>query len=268
MKKAIISFAVLAMALMTFFSCTKEGTPALPEDAVSGALFSVSPYQKVAFSKGNLWAIYTDRGIRFKFADHQYDYIGHECDTLDLFCWAALGSNWGINTEYISTEFKDWGGAVGKKGQWRTLTADEWCYLLDLDGYGRGFGPEFFKYSVEVCGVTDCLVIAPDGNKVEIAGSYDETSWAAAEKLGFVCLPPAGGKDSGSIFIAGNAGFYWSSTFDYYNSACCFYFDDEDAFCTDLSLYDGGSVRLVSDREATTSLDRLFEGGGRRGVIR
>jgi len=117
------------------------------------AEFSVSPTKKVYFSKANLTWNETDG---YHFHDTQFD-EEHSGGTnliypypatgdvtlsgltgLDRFTWGHI-PNQGINTSYYITNQQlsagldpEWGKQMTGEGndQWRTLTADEWNYLL------------------------------------------------------------------------------------------------------------------------------------------
>ena len=130
------------------------------------SLFSVSDTKQVYFSQGNLQ--YQAETNTFRFAPHQYNYVGEENSNIndinylgwiDLFGWGTSGWDNGNvyyhPNDYLSTgiesngfgygpimngltdEFSeaDWGvyNAVTNGGnqtnQWRTLTFDEWVYL-------------------------------------------------------------------------------------------------------------------------------------------
>ena len=149
---------MLIMACMTIvcFSCHKEEelekTP--PEGALTHA-FSVSPTKKVYFAKGNLQ--YRASTNIWRFAENQWDTIGsanvNRSATydgwIDLFCYGASGYNSAVpygfydNSIYgdycqedISGTNYDWGSfnpisnAGNKSGLWRTMTYEEWNYLL------------------------------------------------------------------------------------------------------------------------------------------
>ena len=112
-------------------------------DGVINSEFSVSPTQKVHFSKGNLQ--YRASTNTWRFAEHQWDFIGYspankyetEKDWRDLFGWGTGKNpmNTSVDIKKYST-FSDWGkNAINNGGRetsiWRTLTKDEWVYLFD-----------------------------------------------------------------------------------------------------------------------------------------
>ncbi|MBQ0015452.1 MAG: hypothetical protein KBT04_00515, partial [Bacteroidales bacterium] len=134
-------------------------------------LFSVAPGKKVRFSQGNLQyttvgshacADGTTKAGTWRFADHQYDYMGNGNDSIssnytgwiDLFGWGTSGYNecypyltttdgsiYGPSGAYNLTGDSanyDWGvyNAISNggnvAGKWRTLTKDEWEYLFRI----------------------------------------------------------------------------------------------------------------------------------------
>ena len=70
--------------------------------------FSVSSYQKVRFSRGNLQ--YNESNILYQFAKNQWNVAGDGC--IDLFVWS--------DDTFSSID----------DGAWRLLSSDEWAYLL------------------------------------------------------------------------------------------------------------------------------------------
>ena len=137
-----------------------------PTGALSGKFTINSSGTQVYFSKGNLQYIGSASTPYWKFADHQYDYLGTttsqngstETVDRDLFGWGTSGSapsdqtarapyyTTATNTNYVSnitttgtswgvgSEW-DWGhNAISNGGNtadaWRTLTSTEWTYVF------------------------------------------------------------------------------------------------------------------------------------------
>lgn len=136
----------------------------------SGAIrapYSVSATKQVYFAKGNLQATYNGSSWTWKFAEHQWNYVGSAAantsingdgtvssnGTVDLFGWVGASSTWtGVAMYGISNSTStnststygnvaseplkaDWGsipGVVSAYGDgWYTLTSDEWKYVID-----------------------------------------------------------------------------------------------------------------------------------------
>ncbi len=179
-----------------------------PEGAVSG-IFTVSAEgKKVFFSKGNL---YWD-GNSHKFEDRQYNQniSGHK----STFYWSnkeeySRGSEWNLdvnapiafftNADEVTANLSF--TANGQTGLWRTLSKDEWTYLIKRD---NGIG------EATIGGVKGVMIF-PD----EYSG---QTNGLTSIPEGCVFLPA-------SESPLGHVGLYWSSTpdmeFSIYPSASC-----------------------------------------------
>jgi hypothetical protein len=144
---------------------TLDNSSNVPEGAING-LFTINANgDQVYFSQGNLQYIGSAVTPYWKFADHQWDYIGDaqtgtsEMLDRDLFGWGTSGYNhgaicyqpWSISSYddyfkyyaygsynhnlYEFTGQADWGyNAISNGGDeenlWRTLTYYEWSYVL------------------------------------------------------------------------------------------------------------------------------------------
>ena len=268
-------------------SSTGGGSSA-PEGALSGN-FSVSATKKVYFSKGNLQATTTDGGTTWTwaFTENQWDYIGGRSfngsepetgnnfingngtvstnGTVDLFGWVGETCNWEGGAKYGISNAQGWGTADNYGNSttdalksdwgttmgdgWRTLTADEWVYILGGNEGDKRTGSTvgstnngcytFATINTDNTGVNG-LILFPDGETIDenAATSWGAindkiTSWenctkctsdqwtALAEK-GCVFLPAAGyrelsgyGTDKYSaVKEVGTYGRYWSASPD------------------------------------------------------
>lgn len=221
-KKTTAKAVTVERSSVYTFNMTAEFTLALNGE------FSVSASKKVKFSQGNTYAKKNGAAWTWGFYDNQYDYnslstaasrTARTSDTeIDLFTWGY--GDW--STSPTTTEFltahteegetllasEDWSSRIGDGSLWRSLTFEEWMYLLkERDGADTKA-----KEGVTICGKTNCFVIAPDNFAGTIENSYDAAAWAAAEEAGLVCLPAAGMRYSSSVIQANNYGYYWSST--------------------------------------------------------
>lgn len=210
-----------------------------PSDAITG-LFSVrngetAPVKYVHFSKGNLEAKWNGTQYSWDYAYNQNSVIGDSQGntsidsqvsnkSVDLFCWSttATNSNWGIHTQstddYIGGEFKDWGQCIDNNGTWRTLTADEWEYLL-----GRENDKGELLNQVTYINYTDVddhdsgnfgLILYPDDYSGDVTGGdYTSSQWTSMQNAGCVFLP-ATGLRAGSNVSYPTTGFYWTSSAD------------------------------------------------------
>ena len=233
-----------------------QGTYTYPPEPLAGVingLFSVSETKKVYFSKGNLQATYKNSSWTWSFADHQYDALGEAgANTLidgngtvsadgsvDLFGWVgtnsaftgmaafgisnsetigaygntngeALKSDWGTNA--ISN-----GGNVANYG-WRTLTRDEWNYVVSARA-----DADSKKGAATVSGVKGWILLPdawtlPAGANFTAGATsgyttntYTAERWADMESAGAVFLPVTGLR-SGTSMIKQDEGHYWSAT--------------------------------------------------------
>ena len=241
---------------------------------------SVSETKKVQFAPGNLQYLASDNIWRF--AEHQYDYIGKDNENIsttywkwiDLFCWGTgddpikykYGGNY--NT------FTDWGvnpisNGGNEANQWRTLTKDEWIYLGEtrpnaenLSGIGKVNGVNGFIFLADN-GLLPVGITFEPTIREYTTNTYSATQWSWMEALGAVFLPAAGRRDpysSGSNYIyeIQEEGAYWSSSSQKIDESDprlshAYFFKFGDAFLPDYKedyecMY-GMSVRLVKDVE-------------------
>lgn len=175
--------------------------------------FSVAANKKVQFSSGNLQ--YHTGNRTWRFAEHQYDYIGEDNinvgDTakkiwIDMFGWSTDNSNnnYGVNPSNANKDYEglfvDWGTLFSN--EWYTLSKDEWQYLL----HNRQNAPSLQQLaSIEE---TFGILLFPDDwimpNEVNISEPdeygrhpYTIEDWRLLEAAGAVFLPAAGRRTGG-----------------------------------------------------------------------
>lgn len=267
MKKTIIALLSLAAALLAA-GCQKENITDKKDIELKGE-FSVSETKKVHFSRGNLVATIDENGAptAWKFAANQYDYfndgnwtIGTAAGDVDYFGWSTDATTYGINTsqdakDYLGS-FKDWGTAIDDKGTWRTLTADEWEYLLNgrivNGGTKEGYCYQRAYLKQKKTNAIFGIILYPDNYTAQITEEfYAIEQWPELEKAGCVFLPAAGDRyGDGPNGYTGEHGFYWSSSTSSDSSfkAIAFYFH---ASRISPDYYSrrcfGFNVRLVTD---------------------
>ena len=239
--------------------------------------FSVSASQQVLFAPGNLQ--YTQSTTTWSFAENQYDYIGDDnlsgsklADKIDLFGWSGSDyNNFGVSTsntinDYFGS-FVDWGSKqIGSDASntWRTLTNDEWEYLLNTRPNASSL-----KGVAQVNGVNG-LVFLPDNWRcpagvtfnsgfhseysVEAYGQHQTFSaeqWSKLEFAGAVFLPAAGDRYCFDVRYVQGDSYYWSATeYDTYfgtTNACCLLFTSKKAIMDNGGRASGYSVRLVKE---------------------
>lgn len=239
---------------------------ARPAGALKGKFTVNSNGKQVRFSQGNLQYIGSASTPYWKFADKQWESLGNNGQgstnqnvDRDLFGWGTSGYDHGAvcyqpwstsqtNSDYFaynsqfrdlnySTGKADWGynairnGGNQENSGWRTLTNDEWTYLLDERSTESGI-----RFVLGNVNGVDGLILLPDNwnastytlNKTNNDyGGFNANTIGAAdwttilEANGAVFLPKTVGREGTSITTDCN---YWSSTHSDINNAYCVYF--------------------------------------------
>ena len=202
---------------------------AVPDGAISG-VFSVSDSKQVYFSKGNL----RYASSKWSFFDNQYDYYtSHSADAWDHFGWSTSATTYGMSTSSsngdYSGDFVDWGATMG--AGWRTLTSDEWAYLLKTRSASTVNGTENGRYAKAKVNNVPGIILFPDTythpagveaptgvNATDEYGwegnSYTAADWTKMESAGCVFLPAAGCRYGSEMIGLGSYGYYGSATPD------------------------------------------------------
>ena len=262
MKKMLTLCAAAMIAISTMAT----------EGALNGK-FSVSATKKVYFSKGNLQ--YQASTGKWRFAEKQWHFVGgsstgvvyendEKCSNklisntytgwIDLFGWGT-GNNPTLATEDDGdySTFTDWGiNKISNGGNadslWRTLTAEEWTYLIRE----RPNADSLFTYATinSKVGTEDVsvvgLILLPDnwvtpagvtvnrllaeGNAVTwktsssseyyeigaskpfLINSYSDSQWQSLEEAGAVFMPWTSYRSAAQMWEADIAGAYWYPT--------------------------------------------------------
>ena len=203
--------------------------PSVPDGAISG-VFSVSDSKQVYFSKGNL----RYASSKWSFFDNQYDYYtSHSADAWDHFGWSTSATTYGMSTSSsngdYSGDFVDWGATMG--AGWRTLTSDEWAYLLKTRSASTVNGTENGRYAKAKVNNVPGIILFPDTythpagveaptgvNATDEYGwegnSYTAADWTKMESAGCVFLPAAGCRYGSEMIGLGSYGYYGSATPD------------------------------------------------------
>ena len=198
-------------------------------------IFSVAKGKKVSFSQGSLQ--YLPAANLWKFADAQYEYLHNSNkynspiyrNWVDLFDWRGVAG----------VSFDDWGknAICGDTSQtWRTLSADEWKYLLhDRKHATELLLPAMVENTLGLVVLPDDWV-CPEGvtlvtlsqtdvtwdeaqrvytysSNIYLSNVFSLTSWQRMEEAGAVFMPASGyiNKD-GVLNACGTVGRYWSSS--------------------------------------------------------
>lgn len=243
MKKSL--FLLLFVPSIVF--AQKNSLDIFYEGILSG-VFSVSPTQTVSFSKGNLQ--FNSSLRQWKFAEHQYDYIGEDPDYIggrpleDMDGWID-SMWWGQNGYYgvypgdtrvptydVNGAFLvDWGYEPVINGgwfnnMWRTLSIDEWQYILK----DRKNAKEKFS-TATVCGVKGLIIlpdnwVLPSGCSFNKENAHYEGNKGTLQKWNvepsdysnnvYYQSQWAKMEKNGALFLPagsiGDLGFYWTSS--------------------------------------------------------
>ena len=316
-KVSLATFEATALSFLTDGALPGLFTVGKGADGTAGTADDV----QVRFSKGNLYASRTSSTSNdwsWGFYDKQYQFhsssmpeistsggsrTAAEGDTeIDLFTWGYDNTSTNtsyslnpVNTTGISghatdgdkqfSASEDWGFQIGDGSTWRTLTKDEWEWLLGSssspssspnpgtncrtsstvngtanarylkckvndgtrDVYGLLIFPDTFTWPTTVTAPG-----ASDINKKNLAWNsvpgYNQTQFEALEGAGAVFLPAAGYRNGSSVSSVGGSGRYWSSTAYDSGNAYYLYFDSSNVF-HDSTFYRflGFSVRLITE---------------------
>jgi len=243
--------------------------------------FAVSATDTIHFSQGNLQ--YRATVDTWQFAGEQYEIIGDGNKNIsptysgwiDLFGWGTGDAPTKASTDYSDyAAYAEWGdnpisNGGNKANMWRTLTKDEWVYLL----HGRSNAEILFGLGT-IDGINGAIML-PD-NWVLPAGvsftasttkgmswqgtsyynanfdsfldnTYSSEEWEVMEAAGAVFLPGADQRIGTSMYYTW-CGYYWSATsidgVEAYSLVCS---DGYFAPTNNSSQYNGLSVRLVQD---------------------
>ena len=240
MKRVMYLF--MLVALTSFMGCEKEeqiqDRNQEEQSPSDNGLFSVAKGRQVRFAPGNL-----EYSGGYRFAAHQYDYG-------DYFGWGTGSNPTCTSTDYNDySSFDDWGSYID--GGWRTLSADEWRYVIeDRANASAKCG------AATVCGVHG-MVLLPDnfsggtfyaGFNGWNTNVYDVSSWSVMEDAGAVFLPASGIRCGTDVTHVGTYAYYWPSTpNNKYGAYYMFFYGggvNNDGYG---DRYYGQSVRLVQD---------------------
>jgi hypothetical protein len=165
----------------------------------------------------------------------------------------------------------------GQAGQWRTLTKDEWVWVLGpnsnpnpgtncrtsstVNGTANArfakakvnnlLGVILFPDSyTHPSGVAQPVGINETGNTGWNGNNYSTTDFGLMQDNGAVFLPAAGGRGGTSVNGVGGNGYYCSASCDLSNGACSVVFYDS-GLNSQINIYRyyGQSVRLVCPAE-------------------
>jgi hypothetical protein len=257
-------------------------------------VFTVGSNTKVFFSLGNLQYIGSANTsystAYWNFADYQWDYLSTNTGQnssnpdvdRDLFGYGTSGYSHGqvcyqpystsqTNSNYYSGNLSgtaDWGynainNGANEVGLWRTLSKNEWNYVLNNRTASTVNGCENARYAKAKVNGAEGVILFPDiyehpagvdpPHSINAptapfsSNTYSADAWMEMEFNGAVFLPAAGVRSGTTVGGGGSYGYYWtaSATNDGDSKAFrLFMSDTELSFGSTNSCY-GYSVRLV-----------------------
>lgn len=256
--------------------------------------FKVSDTKSVYFSRGNLQYIGSATVPYWRFAINQFDCFGvngQGCADAnvdrDLFGWGCTGyqdsdyhsmqtyyypytvnsdkpGRYGPTGKYdLSTSrLSDWGCldiANGAGSAWRTMTRDEWEYLLYTRSTTSGY-----RFVKAIVNDINGLVLLPDNWNAsnyslpyinQASEKYNRTvigrqAWEDIfDTNGAVFLPAAGYRSGVTLYQVQADGDYWTSNYGTEYSALDMCFTGSSIIANSVGRHGGRSVRLVCDVE-------------------
>lgn len=276
MKHIKLLLLVLIVSV-SIISCNGGGTKAetdngstFDENGASKAVFSVSPTKKVRISQGNLQ--YQASTGTWRFAEEQYGTIGEDNKNIsetydgwiDLFGWGTSGWNSGAKAytptasstnpdDYLQSDTcmgkyanADWGvynaisNGGNKKGMWRVMTTDEWCYLT----WERAESIDHIACkNITIDGKYNGTIILPDdwtGPSDLKDTTYTMEQWKQLENLGAVFFPTTGIRNGTTITDLTETSSYWTTVYHLID-------DVWRGECPQVNRSEGLAVRLVQD---------------------
>lgn len=252
---------------------------------------------QIQFAQGNLQATCTSADNdgstqetwTWNFAANQWTYIDNAtannkingngsvstAGTVDLFGWSTSATHFGIHNStddgVYSGDFVDWGSNIGTG--WRTLTKDEWTYLLNTRSGSTVHDKNNVRYAKATINTDDGnggvkgLLLFPDGLTIPSSAAHQWATdlnndwngwttlctideWNDLADMGCVFLPGAGWREGTTVknLLEANPAYvrYWSSTPDGGGSAFFVNFKNDAAgAASQFGRNKGLSVRLV-----------------------
>ena len=257
--------------------------------------FSVSNSTKVMFSKGNL-QYQASPTPTWRFAENQWDYVGNNDNNnsmsatsgnwMDLFGWGTWTGN-NPKPLQISEEAEytwdndDFTGELDNHNDWRTLSLNEWDYLLKERDANKVNNVPNARYAKAMVNNVAGLIVFSDNysqplevttpTNINVPGApytgnnYSADEWNTLADYGAVFMPAAGNRTvttetttegeppttitttTINVNDAGSKGYYWTSTISFHKYIGFDITDVVDNTATNLQF--GCAVRLVRDIE-------------------
>ena len=209
----------------------------IPASALPG-LFTIRDGKQVYFSKGNLWY----NGSVFHFEENQWGYESYNltthvsyfywCKNASVACASSYNDASATPNDVLFTNESSFQVSEETAGMWRTLSIDEWTYLLNTNNASSNARTDANRFAKAKVKNVNGLLIFPDGyndgtaisniegvaavNNIAVGyptSSIKDSDWADMESSGVVFLPAAGNhRDDYYYFSIGTHCNYWSSS--------------------------------------------------------
>lgn len=198
--------------------------------------FSVSETDVVFFSEGNLWADNSAPSVKWHFESNQYSYpTDRDPSHIGYFWWSpmesiACGDGSGVYPETLTNAdilFTNKPGysmlpnpaftVDGKSGVWRSMTVEDWTYLLETRNLNVSFrytDAVTAPITIESVQYKGMFLYPDDYDGSEVSSSM---TWADIKAANIVFLPAAGVFTGGSQEPFTNVGYdgcYWAAECD------------------------------------------------------
>lgn len=251
----------------------------IPQFAVKSVFTVNSTGAKVHFAQGNLWYNKAPGAGNpyWGVEEQQYSIRTYSGDsqtpsnTYGLFGWGDVPND-GNDIKIVDSDMnyswtKDWGTKLKPENSWRTLSKEEWDYIINTR--------EGARFAAAKINDKNGLLLIPDGygvssektaingvtiDKVNISNAWcgnnviSSENWAKLEAAGVVFLP-ANGRRNDTQIEDGGLGYYWSSTEDGNQKSFALEFKGstegsevlDDTPTTNVNRHYGCAVRLVTD---------------------
>ena len=289
MKRVVFINVITIMLSFLMMSCS-DGVK--KDGVLLKGVFKVSDTKSVRFSQGNLQynagtgkkhkTATGEASGTWRFAENQWDVVGESNayasadydGWIDLFGWGTCGWSdsgaeayqpWSIsekNEAYydgINLSGADWGvynaisNGGNEPGMWRTLTREEWRYLLRNNKWTIGTVEGMLCFMLipsDLPSQSNITLIKQDYFSIEdyASNKYTAEEFRNLECLGVVALPCGGYRKGTAMYDVGTYGYYWSSSS--YDSLNAYVFSFSSTYVGSdyySYRYHGRSVRLVQD---------------------
>ena len=143
-----------------------------------------------------------------------YTYANLDNDNAN-YDWGVYHSNVTANVSANRAIIQYGSDSVGSGAVWRTLTDEEWKYLLktrDFNGEEEGGKGMHYSWSGVTCNGVKGILIYPDGYTDQLTSPSNLHAVISSVPPRCVFLPQAGSRRIAVVSDYGSKGYYWTST--------------------------------------------------------